>query len=77
VGVDVALHPRFALSGDFLGRWAPERSGNGAHIVDFAVSAKWNVWRSLLLDAVVQVPVNKDEGLRADVIWTLGLEYTF
>ena len=77
VGADAALHPRFTLSGDIIGRWAPERSGNGANIVDFAVSAKWNVWRSLLLDAVVQVPINKDEGLRADVIWTVGLEYTF
>jgi Putative MetA-pathway of phenol degradation len=77
VGVDAALHPRFTLSGDILGRWAPERSGNGANIVDFALSAKWNVWRSLLLDAVVQIPINKDEGLRADVIWTVGVEYTF
>jgi hypothetical protein len=77
VGVDAALHPRFTLAGDILGRWAPERSGNGENIVDFAVSAKWNVWRSLLLDAAVQVPINKDEGLRADFIWTVGVEYTF
>jgi Putative MetA-pathway of phenol degradation len=77
VGVDAALHPRFTLTGDILGRWFPERSGNGANIVDFGLSAKWNVWRSLLLDAVVQIPINKDEGLRADVIWTVGVEYTF
>lgn len=77
VGVDAALHPRLTLAGDILGRWAPERSGNGENIVDFAVSAKWNVWRSLLLDAAVQVPINKDEGLRADFIWTVGVEYTF
>jgi Putative MetA-pathway of phenol degradation len=77
VGMDAALHPRFTLAGDVLGRWFNEQSGNGAHIVDFAISAKWNVWRSLLLDAVVQLPINKDEGLRADVIWTIGVEYTF
>ena len=77
VGMDAALHPRFTLAGDVLGRWFNEQSGNGAHIVDFAVSAKWNVWRSLLLDAAVQVPINKDEGLRADFIWTVGVEYTF
>ena len=77
VGADAALHPRLTLAADVLGRWAPERSGNGAHIVDFAVSTKWNVWRSLLLDAAVQVPINKDEGLRADFIWTVGVEYTF
>ena len=77
VGADAALHPRLTLAADVLGRWAPERSGNGANIVDFAVSAKWNVWRSLLLDAAVQVPINKDEGLRADFFWTVGVEYTF
>jgi hypothetical protein len=77
VGLDAALHPRFTLAGDIIGRWAPERDGNGANIVDFALSAKWNVWRSLLLDAAVQIPINKDEGLRADVIWTIGVEYTF
>jgi Putative MetA-pathway of phenol degradation len=77
VGADAALHPRLTLAADVLGRWAPERSGNGEHIVDFAVSAKWNVWRALLLDAAVQVPINKDEGLRADFIWTVGVEYTF
>jgi hypothetical protein len=77
VGVDAAVHPRLTLAVDVLGRWAPERSGNGANIVDFATSVKWNVWRSLLLDAAVQVPINKDEGLRADFIWTVGVEYTF
>lgn len=77
VGLDARVHPRLTLAAEVLGRWEPDGDGIGDHIVDLAIGAKWNVFGSFLLSANVQVPLNKDEGLRADVIWTVGAEYTF
>jgi hypothetical protein len=77
VGVDVRALPSLTFALDFLGRWKPDGDGIGDNVVDAAIGIKWNPWRSLILVGGVQIPVNPDEGLRADVIWTAGVEYTF
>lgn len=76
-GVDARVHPRLTLALDVLGRWQPNGDGSGDHVVDLALGAKWNIFRTFLLNGNVQLPLNKDEGLRANVIWTGGVEYTF
>jgi hypothetical protein len=76
-GVDVRLLPSVTLATDVLGRWRPRGNGIGDHIVDIALGAKWNPLDTFLFNAGVQLPLNRNEGLRANVIWMLALEYTF
>ena len=77
MGFDARVHPKLTIAVDSLGRWEPSGDGIGDHIVDLALGAKWNPFRSFLLNAGVQIPLNKSEGLRPNIAWTLGLEYTF
>jgi hypothetical protein len=76
-GVDARVHPRLTAAVDILGRWEPDGDGIGDHIVDIALGVKWNPVGAFLVSGNVMLPLNKDEGLRADVIWTIGVEYTF
>jgi hypothetical protein len=76
-GFDARVHPRLTVALDVIGRWEPQGDGVGDHIVDLALGAKWNPVGAFLVNANVQLPLNKSEGLRADVIWTIGVEYTF
>ncbi len=76
-GFDLRLHPRLTFATDVLGRWEPSGTGTGDNIVDLALGLKWNPFGSFLVGGNVQLPVNKNEGLRANVIWSVGLEYTF
>ena len=77
LGVDARALPTLTGALEVIGRWEPAGDGIGDHTVDLAVGAKWNPVGSLILSANVQVPLNRNEGLRADVIWSLGLEYQF
>jgi len=77
VGADVRLHPRVTFSTDLLGRWEPNQQGNGSHLVDMAFGLKWNPVGSFLVGGYAQIPLNRNEGLRADVIWSLAAEYIF
>ena len=70
-------HPRFTGIVDLLGRWEPSGDNVGDHLIDIAVGGKANVYRSLVLVSNFIVPLNRNEGLRPDFIWALGLEYTF
>ena len=76
-GIDVRLLPSVSLATDVLGRWRPRGNGIGDHIVDIALGAKWNPLGTFLLNAGGQLPLNRKEGLRPNLIWMLGLEYTF
>jgi hypothetical protein len=76
-GFDARVHPRLTLALDVLGRWEPNGDGIGDNIVELSLGAKWNIFRTFLLNANVQLPLNRSEGLRADFIPTVGIEYTF
>jgi hypothetical protein len=76
-GFDALLHPRLTFATDVLGRWEPSGNGIGDNIVDLALGLKWNPVGSFLVSGNVQLPLNRNEGLRANVIWSLGVEYTF
>ncbi|MEE9519940.1 MAG: transporter [bacterium] len=76
-GFDARVHPRLTMAIDFLGRWEPDGDPIGNNVADFAVGMKWNPFDTFLLGGNVLLPLNKDEGLRTDVTWTLFAEYTF
>lgn len=76
-GFDAGLHPDLTVGLDVLGRWEPDGDDIGDHTIDLALGAKWNPFGSFLVNAAVLTPLNRDSGLRADVIWTLGVEWTF
>lgn len=76
-GLDAALIKNLTLAADVLGRWEPNGDGIGDTILDLAVGTKWNLWRNTVLSANVQVPLNRNEGLRSDLIWFVGLENTY
>ena len=72
VGADARLHPRVTFATDLLGRWEPNRKTNGSHLLDMAFGLKWNPVGSFLVGGYAQIPLNRNEGLRADVIWSLA-----
>jgi hypothetical protein len=75
-GVDLRASSNFTVGGDFLGRWNPDQDQIGSNVVDFALSAKWNPFTGMNapLNAYVIVPVNKDHGLRSDVVYGVGFD---
>jgi hypothetical protein len=77
LGFDARVHERLTIAIDSIGRWRPRGDGIGNHIIDLALGAKWNPVRDFILNAGVQLPLNKSEGLRPNLIWTVGAEYTF
>jgi hypothetical protein len=77
-GFDLAPIPVFAFSLDLLGRHElDDQDNSGKDIVDLAPGLKWAPFPNTLVQAAVQLPLNKNEGLRADAVWTLGLGGTF
>lgn len=75
-GVDVALHPMVTGIVDVLGRWEPDGDGTlDQH--DVAVGFKATPFGRVPISMLVQIPINKDTGLRADTIWSFAAEYSF
>jgi hypothetical protein len=60
---------------DLLGSHETDGDGIGENIVDAAFGAKWSPHKNIILAANFLIPVNKDEGLRSDLISTVGIEY--
>ncbi len=76
-GFDVQAHPRLTVAVETLGRWEPNGDNIGDHLVDLALGAKWNPFGSFVLGTSFLVPLNRDEGLRPNFAWTIGIEQTF
>jgi hypothetical protein len=76
-GLDARVHPRLTLAADVIGRWEPNGDGIGDNTLDLGLGAKVNIFQTFLLNGIVQLPLNRNDGLRANVIWTVGVEYTF
>ena len=77
LGFDARLLPELTLAAGIIGRAKPDGSGTGDHIVDLSLGVKWNPIKSLILRTNVQIPLDKNSGLRADFIPTVGIEYIF
>ena len=76
-GFDARLHPRLTFATDFLGRWQTDGTVDGNNTLDAAFGFKWNPIGSFLVGGYAQIPLNRNESLRANVIWSVGVEYTF
>ncbi|MDH3504527.1 MAG: transporter [Nitrospirota bacterium] len=77
-GFDFAPVPIFAFSLDLLGRHElDDRDNSGQDIIDLAPGMKFAPFPNTLVQTAVQFPLNKNEGLRPDAVWTLGLGGTF
>jgi hypothetical protein len=77
LGFDARLLPELTLAAGIIGRAKPDGTGTGDHIVDLSLGVKWNPIKSLILRTNVQIPLDKNSGLRADFIPTVGIEYIF
>ena len=66
----------FIVAVEFLGSHELDGDGIGDDILDVAVGLKWRPFERFIVAANAQIPIN-DEGLRADVIPTVLLEYNF
>jgi hypothetical protein len=76
VGADARVHRRATVSLDFLGSEDLHHDGIGDTQMAVAPAVKVNPWKNLVVSAGAIIKVDH-QGLRADVIPTLGIEYIF
>ncbi|MGX7953454.1 hypothetical protein ACWPM1_12955 [Tsuneonella sp. HG249] len=72
-GFDIKARDNFALATDILARWRQD----GLSLYDLAIGAKWAPIGDVPLSANLVVPLNRNEGLRSDFYFTIGIEGTF
>lgn len=72
----ISKEHRVSAAASVLGRWYPNEVSTRNNFVDLALGVKWDPFEVGPLNASVIVPIN-NEGLRADIIWSVGAEYTF
>jgi hypothetical protein len=77
VGTEFLIHERITPSIDFLGRYSPVGDRQGEHLVDFAVGARAVIVDDWIFSGYMMTPVNRDEGLRAALVFGVGIETTF
>jgi len=75
-GADVRTTEWLTLAADFLGYHDDKRDGVNDDIVQSALGFKLNPLGQWVLGGTLQLPLNRD-GLRADIIYSTQLEYTF
>ncbi|MEX2213907.1 MAG: transporter [Phycisphaeraceae bacterium] len=77
VGADLAIDSIVTIAFDILGRFAPAGTGIGDNQVDAAFGLKIALTDDVLLNANILIPLNRDEGLRAAYILTVGFEINY
>ncbi|MBZ0169787.1 hypothetical protein MELA_01794 [Candidatus Methylomirabilis lanthanidiphila] len=77
LGFDARLLSELSVDADVIGRLKPAADKTGEHIHDLSLGVKWNPVSSWIVRANVQIPLDKNSGLRADVIPTVGVEFLF
>jgi hypothetical protein len=75
-GADFLAAKWLTLASDFLGFHDDKRDGTNDDVLQSAVGFKINPFGDAVIGATFQFPLNRD-GLRADVIYTGQVEYTF
>ena len=77
IGADVDIVPRkWNIAAELLGKYFHEQPSGRQHIIDFAVTTKLDPFEIAPINVAIIIPVN-DDGLRSDLIWSVGIEYTF
>jgi hypothetical protein len=75
-GADALATGWLTVSADFLGFHDNKRDGVNDDVVQSALGLKLHPFGQLVFAAGIQLPLNRD-GLRADIIYTGQIEYTF
>jgi hypothetical protein len=75
-GADLRTTRWLTLAADFLGYHDDKRDGINDNVIQSAVGFKLNPFGQWVIAGNFQFPLNRD-GLRADVIYTGQIEYTF
>ncbi len=75
-GADVRATKWLTLAADFLGYHDDKRDGINDDVIQSAIGFKVNPFDKVVMGATFQFPLNRD-GLRADVIYTGQIEYTY
>ena len=75
-GIDARVTERAMLGFDIFGQF---QNGDGveANLINLAGGGRFNVMDNLVLFGITQFPLVKSNGLRTNMTWTVGLEYTF
>jgi hypothetical protein len=76
-GTEFTPDKAVTFSVDVLGQQSFNGNGINDRLWDIGFGAKVNPWSTLALIGDFIIPLNEDRGLRTDVIWTVGFEYTF
>lgn len=76
-GVDLAVRPEWTVAVDFLGRWEHSGDDVGDHTIDVALGTKIAIADNILFIGNIQIPVNRDEGLRSQFFYTVGIEISW
>ena len=61
---------------DWLGRYKPNDNGIGDRTLTGSFGGKWNRFKQFVMSLNFQMPLN-EQGLRSNLITTVGAEYTF
>ena len=77
LGFDARLLSTLSFDADIIGRFKPAGNETGDHINDLSLGVKWNPLSAWIVRANLQIPLDKNSGLRTDVIPTVGVEYLF
>jgi hypothetical protein len=72
-GFDLKVKDNFVVAPELLGRW----QNNGRKFYDIALGAKWAPVGNVPISANIVVPINRNQGLRSNFYFTLGIESTF
>ena len=75
-GADVRATKWLTLAGDFLGYHDDKRDGINDDVLQSAVGFKLNPFGKFVVGGTFQFPLNRD-GIRADVIYSGQIEYTY
>lgn len=75
-GADALATQWLTLSADFLGFHDDKRDGINDNVIQSALGFKLHPFGQIVFAGGIQLPLNRD-GLRADVIYTGQIEYTF
>jgi hypothetical protein len=75
-GADLRATKWLTLAADFLGYFDDKRDGIDDNVIQSAVGFKVNPFGKFVVGGTFQFPLNRD-GIRADVIYTGQVEYTY
>ena len=76
-GFDAQLMPEILTAAvEVLGRHFTDANSKDDDLIDVSFGVKWDPFRVAPVNVNFIIPVN-DDGLRSDLIWSVGFDYTF